>query len=222
MSIASNLDSFQQRLKGTGCQLVAVSKTKPASVIMEAYKTGFLRFGENRVQELTEKHQSLPKDIEWHMIGHLQTNKVKMIAPFVSMIHAVDSIKLAAEINKQAAKYERVIPCLLQVHIAEEESKFGFEQDRLVEMITAGNLDRFDQLTIAGLMGMATFTDNKELIRREFRKLKELFDEIVSLQLPPNFEVIELSMGMSNDFEIAIEEGSTLIRIGSSIFGARN
>lgn len=222
MSIASNLESIEKRLKGTGCRLVAVSKTKPVSVIMEAYRTGFSRFGENRVQELTEKYRSLPKDIEWHMIGHLQTNKVKMIASFVSMIHAVDSLKLANEINKQAAKYERSIPCLLQVHIAEEESKFGFEQESLVEMITTGNFDRFSRLKIAGLMGMATFTEDKELIRGEFRKLKQLFEQIKSLHTPPNFDIKELSMGMSNDFEIAIEEGSTLIRIGSSIFGARN
>ncbi len=222
MSIASNLNSFEKRLKGTGCQLVAVSKTKPASVIMEAYHTGFSRFGENRVQELTEKYRSLPKDIEWHMIGHLQTNKVKMIASFVSMIHAVDSLKLATEINKQATRYERLIPCLLQVHIAEEESKFGFVQESLVEMITAGNFDKFNQLKITGLMGMATLTEDRELIRGEFRKLKQLFDKIKSLHMPPNFDFKELSMGMSNDFEIAIDEGSTLIRIGSSIFGARN
>ncbi|TDI70282.1 MAG: YggS family pyridoxal phosphate-dependent enzyme [Bacteroidetes bacterium] len=222
MSIASNIDSFEKRLKGTGCRLVAVSKTKSASLIMEAYHTGFNRFGENRVQELTEKYRSLPKDIEWHMIGHLQTNKVKMIASFVSMIHGVDSLKLAAEINKQAARYERLIPCLLQVHIAKEESKFGFEQESLVEMITTGNFDRFSRLKIAGLMGMATFTEDKELIRGEFRKLKQLFDQIKSLHTPPIFDIKELSMGMSNDFEIAIEEGSTLIRIGSSIFGARN
>lgn len=222
MSIASNLESIEKRLKRTGCRLVAVSKTKSVSVIMEAYRTGFSRFGENRVQELTEKYRSLPKDIEWHMIGHLQTNKVKMIASFVSIIHAVDSLKLANEINKQAAKYERSIPCLLQVHIAEEESKFGFEQESLVEMITTGNFDRFSRLKIAGLMGMATFTEDKELIRGEFRKLKQLFEQIKSLHTPPNFDFKELSMGMSNDFEIAIEEGSTLIRIGSSIFGARN
>lgn len=222
MSIASNLDSFKQYLTGTGCRLVAVSKTKPAPVIMEAYNTGFKRFGENRVQELKEKYQSLPKDIEWHMIGHLQTNKVKLIASFVSMIHGVDSLKLAAEINKQAGKHERLIPCLLQVHIAEEESKFGFEPTSLVEIITAGNFDGFNQLKITGLMGMATHTEDKEIIRGEFRKLKQLFEEIKLLHTSPNIDFMELSMGMSNDFEIAIDEGSTLIRIGSNIFGARN
>ena len=167
MSIASNLDSFKQYLTGTQCRLVAVSKTKPAPAIMEAYNTGFKRFGENRVQELKEKYQSLPKDIEWHMIGHLQTNKVKMIASFVSMIHGVDSLKLAAEINKQAGRHDRFIPCLLQVHIAEEESKYGFELGNLVESITAGNFDGFNHLKISGLMGMATFTEDKEMIRGE-------------------------------------------------------
>ncbi len=222
MSIASNLESYKRLIQGTKCRLVAVSKTKPAPIIMEAYNTGFRRFGENRVQELKEKHLELPGDIEWHMIGHLQTNKVKVIAPFVSMIHGVDSVKLATEINKQAIKNERVIPCLLQVHIAEEKSKYGFEPNYLLETITAGNFDGFNQLKISGLMGMATFTDNTDLIRREFRILKQLFDQINSLATPSNIDFEELSMGMSSDYEIAIEEGSTLIRIGSNIFGTRN
>ena len=174
------------------------------------------------MQELKEKYQSLPKDIEWHMIGHLQTNKVKMIASFVSMIHGVDSLNLATEINKQAGRHDRFIPCLLQVHIAEEESKYGFESGNLVEMITAGNFDGFNNLKISGLMGMATYTEDNEIIRGEFRKLKQLFEEIKLLHTSPNIDFKELSMGMSNDFEIAIEEGSTLIRIGSNIFGARN
>lgn len=221
MSIASNLNQFQQYLDGTCCKLVAVSKTKTESEIMEAYNTGFRRFGENRVQELKMKQQLLPKDIEWHMIGHLQTNKVKKIAAFVSMIQGVDSLKLAAEINKQAFLNKRVIPCLLQVHIAREKSKFGFEASDLLDVIKSGAFDEFAQVKIAGLMGMATFTQDQELIRTEFRKLKILFEEIKSTATGKNFDFTELSMGMSNDYQIAVEEGSTMIRVGSSIFGAR-
>lgn len=222
MSIASNLNQFQEYLDGTCCKLVAVSKTKTESEIMEAYNTGFRRFGENLVQELKKKQHLLPKDIEWHMIGHLQTNKVKKIAAFVSMIHGVDSLKLAAEINKQAVLNKRVIPCLLQVHIAREESKFGFEASDLLDLIKSGAFDGFAQVKIAGLMGMATFTQDQELIRAEFRKLKTLFEEIKSTATGKNFDFTELSMGMSNDYQIAVEEGSTMIRVGSSIFGARN
>lgn len=222
MSVSSNLKSFQRRLEGTTCRLIAVSKTKPESAIMEAYGIGFKRFGENRVQELNEKYHSLPKDIEWHMIGHLQTNKVKVIAPFVNMIHAVDSIKLANEINKQALQNNRIIPCLLQVHIAKEQSKFGFDAEKLIELVKAGEFDQLVQLKICGLMGMATFTSNMEQIHGEYKKLKQVFDEISALETSSNFDFSELSMGMSNDYEIAIEHGSTLIRIGSDIFGARN
>ena len=222
MSIISNLNSFQKRLDGSGCRLVAVSKTKPESSIMEAYNSGFRRFGENRVQELKKKYQSLPKDIEWHAIGHLQTNKVKMIASFVSMIHAVDSVKLAAEINKQALRNHRVIPVLLQVHIAVEQSKFGFDPEQLMDIIEEGAFDNFHNIKVCGLMGMATFTSDMEQVRGEFKTLKLLFDTIASTSTPQNIVFTELSMGMSNDFEIAIEEGSTLIRIGSDIFGARN
>ena len=222
MSITSNLELFNSRLSDTNCRLVAVSKTKPCSAIMEAYDSGFKRFGENRVQELKEKYQELPKDIEWHMIGHLQTNKVKLIAPFVEMIHAVDSLKLAAEINKQAARNARVIKCLLQVHIAQEESKFGFDGDELLAMIQQGQFSGFEHLNFAGLMGMATYTKDEEMIRSEFRQLKDLFDRIKTTATSANFNFQELSMGMSNDYQIAIEEGSTMIRIGSDIFGARN
>lgn len=222
MSIASNLELFNSRLSGTNCRLVAVSKTKPSSSIMEAYDAGFKRFGENRVQELKEKYQELPKDIEWHMIGHLQTNKVKIIAPFVEMIHAVDSLKLAAEINKQAARNQRIIKCLLQVHIAREESKFGFDSNELLAMIQQGHFDHFEHLSFSGLMGMATYTGNEGMIRSEFRQLKHLFDRIKTTATSANFNFQELSMGMSNDYQIAIEEGSTMIRIGSDIFGARN
>lgn len=222
MSVSSNLKSFQRRLEGTTCRLIAVSKTKPESAIMEAYGIGFRRFGENRVQELKEKYHSLPKDIEWHMIGHLQTNKVRIIAPFVNMIHGVDSMKLANEINKQALQNNRIIPCLMQVHIAKEQSKFGFDSENLIELVKAGEFNQLVQLKICGLMGMATFTSNMEQIRREYKKLKQVFDEIRALETSSNFDFNELSMGMSNDYEIAIEQGSTLIRIGSNIFGARN
>ena len=222
MSVSSNLKSFQRHLEGTTCRLIAVSKTKPESAIMEAYGIGFRRFGENRVQELKEKYQSLPKDIEWHMIGHLQTNKVRVIAPFVNMIHGVDSMKLANEINKQAFQNNRIIPCLLQVHIAKEQSKFGFDSEDLIELVKAGEFNQLVQLKICGLMGMATFTSNMEQIRGEYKKLKQVFDEIRALETSSIFDFNELSMGMSNDYEIAIEQGSTLIRIGSNIFGARN
>ena len=221
MSVAANLESFGQKLQGTNCKLIAVTKTKPVATIMEAYNTGFKRFGENRVQELKDKYHSLPRDIEWHMIGHLQTNKVKIIAPFVSMIHAVDSLKLAAEINKQAGKNHRTIACLLQVHIAREESKYGFTGEQLMEIIENGQLDEYENLKIAGLMGMATFTTDQQQIRTEFKKLRTLFEAIRVLPAPSNFDLRELSMGMSNDYQIAIEEGSTMIRVGSSIFGER-
>jgi len=222
MSVSSNLKSFQQYLEGTKCRLIAVSKTKPESAILEAYGLGFKRFGENRVQELKEKYHSLPKDIEWHMIGHLQTNKVKVIAPFINMIHGVDSIKLADEIDKQAFGNNRIIPCLLQVHIAKEQSKFGFDPDELIELVKAGEFAAFSQVKFCGLMGMATFTSDMDQIRIEYQKLKQVFDEIKVLKTTPNFDFNELSMGMSNDYKIAIEQGSTLIRIGSDIFGARN
>ncbi len=222
MSVVSNLERFNDQLKATNCRLVAVSKTKPCSAIMEAYNTGFRRFGENRVQELQDKYQELPKDIEWHMIGHLQTNKVKAIAPFVHMIHAVDSLRLAAEINKQATKHQRTIKCLLQIHIAREASKFGFDKEEIIPMIKQGDFESFDHLDIVGLMGMATFSHDQQMVRDEFRTLKNLFTQITTMSTPSNFNFKELSMGMSNDYQIAIEEGSTMIRIGSDIFGARN
>ena len=221
MTVAQNLERLNQQLANTDCRLVAVSKTKPISAILEAYQTGFTRFGENRVQELKEKHDQLPKDIEWHMIGHLQSKKVKTIAPFVSMIHGVDSLKLACEIDKQAERNHRTIPCLLQVRIAQEKNKYGFDGYELHQLVREGAFDEFHHLKISGLMGMATFTENLELIRKEFRKLKSLFEEIRSISLGENFDFTELSMGMSNDYQVAIEEGSSMIRVGSSIFGAR-
>ena len=212
MSVKDNILHLQKHL-ADNIHLVAVSKTKPNELIIEAYGAGQRIFGENKVQELVEKEESLPKDIEWHMIGHLQTNKVKYIAPFVSLIHAVDSKKLIKEINKRAEQNNRVIPCLLQVHIAQEESKFGLDKDGVIEILKTD----FPNVSIVGLMGMATFTDNKNQIRKEFKYLKDIFDELKESQ--PNFSI--LSMGMSGDYSIAIEEGSNMVRIGSSIFGER-
>lgn len=199
--------------------LVAVSKTKPVSDIMEAYDCGHRDFGENKVQEMVGKYEELPKDIHWHMIGHLQRNKVKYIAPFVHLIHSIDSEKLLAEVNKEGAKNNRVINCLLQVHIAEEETKFGFDEAELSEFISSRRLSDYPNVNVIGLMGMATFTENTSQIEREFRGLKALFDKINSQGI---LKLSELSIGMSGDYQIAVKCGSTLIRVGSSIFGERN
>ena len=217
MNITENLQQIKASIP-EHVTLVAVSKTKPNAAILEAYQTGQRVFGENKVQELTEKYESLPKDIEWHMIGHLQSNKVKYIAPFVSLIHGVDSFKLLEEINKRAAQNERVINCLLQIHIAEEDTKFGFDDKEVMELIKSEAFQQLKNIKIVGLMGMATFTDNEQQIRKEFRSLKNLFDKFQIYYL--QFQI--LSMGMSGDYQIAIEEGSTMIRLGSSIFGERN
>ena len=214
MTISKNLEALKTSLP-EAVTLVAVSKTKSNEAIMEAYAAGQRVFGENKVQEMVEKYETLPKDIEWHMIGHLQRNKVKYMASFVHLIHGVDTEKLLAEINKQAAKHDRRIPCLLQVHIAEESTKFGFAESELSELIT--RIDEFPNVEIKGLMGMASFTENFNQIQQEFRGLKKRFD-----QLFKNTEAAVLSMGMSGDYPIAIAEGSTLIRVGSKIFGARN
>ncbi|MGB0657319.1 MAG: YggS family pyridoxal phosphate-dependent enzyme [Flavobacteriaceae bacterium] len=214
MTISKNLEALKTSLP-EAVTLVAVSKTKSNEAIMEAYASGQRVFGENKVQEMVEKYETLPKDIEWHMIGHLQRNKVKYMASFVHLIHGVDTEKLLAEINKQAAKHDRRIPCLLQVHIAEESTKFGFAESELSELIT--RIDEFPNVEIKGLMGMASFTENFNQIQQEFRGLKKRFD-----QLFKNTEAAVLSMGMSGDYPIAIAEGSTLIRVGSKIFGARN
>lgn len=201
--------------------LVAVSKTKPASLIQEAYDHGQRVFGENRVQELAEKYEELPKDIQWHLIGHLQTNKVKYIASFVSMIHAVDSMKLLKEINKQGAKHDRIIDCLLQFHIAEEDSKFGMDFNEVQDLLESDELIEMRNINIAGLMGMATFTDDTEQIREEFRTLENYFQVIKSHYFKFNDGFQHISMGMSGDYPIAIEEGSTMVRVGSAIFGKR-
>ncbi|MGN6266014.1 MAG: YggS family pyridoxal phosphate-dependent enzyme [Ginsengibacter sp.] len=215
-------------LKEKNVTLVAVSKTKSVDEILELYNLGQRDFGENYVQELTEKYQQLPKDIHWHFIGHLQSNKVKLIAPFVHLIHSVDSEKLLKEINKQAKKNERTIDCLLQVHIAKEETKFGLDENELEQIIQALNLANntneeksFKNISIKGLMGMASFTDDKKIVRHEFHSMKSLFDKLSSAFSfqPPAFSI--LSMGMSSDYKVAIEEGSTLVRIGSLLFGKR-
>jgi hypothetical protein len=201
--------------------LIAVSKTHHVSSILEAYQAGQRAFGENKIQEMTEKFDILPKDIEWHMIGHLQSNKVKYMAHFVHLIHGVDSFKTLKEINKQALKHNRVINCLLEVKIASEETKFGLSFDEVEQLLKSEELKNLKNINIQGLMGMASFTENNEIIRAEFKTLKTFFD---SLQKYKSFNVNPtiLSMGMSGDYKIAIEEGSTMIRVGSAIFGSRN
>ncbi|MDW7695677.1 YggS family pyridoxal phosphate-dependent enzyme [Flammeovirgaceae bacterium SG7u.111] len=222
MELVKNLEKINQELSGAGCRLVAVSKTKPVSMLQEAYDAGVRIFGENRVQELVAKNEELPQDIEWHMIGHLQTNKVKQIASFVNMIHSVESFKLLEEINKRAAQHDRVVNCLLQIHIAQEESKFGLDEKGLLEILQNEKLASLENICVKGLMGMATFTQDKEQVRSEFKSLKQLFDRVATLELPSNVDLKEVSMGMSGDYKIAIEEGSTLVRVGSLIFGSRS
>jgi pyridoxal phosphate enzyme (YggS family) len=217
MSIVGNIKEIENQLNGKGVRLVAVSKTKPVEMLMEAYESGFKRFGENYVQELTEKQDRMPKDIEWHFIGHLQSNKVKYIAPFVSLIHSVDSFKLLQEINKQAAKLNRVIDCLLQIYIAEEDTKSGMTEDECLEILQSETLKNLTNINIVGLMGMSTFTDDETQVRKEFRKLKTFHTSLLSYY--PYLKTI--SMGMSGDYELAIQEGSTMIRVGSKIFGNR-
>jgi pyridoxal phosphate enzyme (YggS family) len=198
--------------------LVAVSKTKPISDIQEAYDAGHRVFGENKIQEMVSKYEALPKDIEWHMIGHLQRNKVKYMAHFVSLIHGVDSLKTLKEIDKQAKKHDRVIHCLLQARIAKEETKFGLPFDEIRSILNSEEFKTLSNVSVVGLMGMATFTDDQQTIAEEFTSLKELFDELKTQN--PSFTT--LSMGMSGDYPLAVEKGSTMIRVGSSIFGARN
>tara|TARA_B110000908_G_C10241923_1_gene446566 strand:- start:1630 stop:2280 length:651 start_codon:yes stop_codon:yes gene_type:complete len=215
MNIAGNTKKIRASIPES-VELVAVSKTKSNEEIMQAYDVGQRVFGENKVQDMTVKNESLPKDIRWHMIGHVQTNKVKYMAPYVDLIHGVDSFKLLKEVNKQAAKNERIISCLLQIHIAEEATKFGLSPDECKEVVIQA--EALENITIKGLMGMATFTDNVSQIEREFKSLKELFEDLKS----DNKDFDILSMGMSGDYELAIKEGSTMIRVGSKIFGERN
>ena len=221
MSIKNNIVQYQQQLTSKNCQLVAVSKTHPAEKVLEAYDAGQRIFGENKVQEMSGKYEVLPKDIQWHLIGHLQSNKLKYIIPYVALIHSVDSIKILEEINKQAKKIDRIISCLLQVHIAKEETKFGLDDHEVLEIISSPLLNDFTHVRIEGLMGMATLTDDKEQIRREFRHLKKLFDAIDQISKPAWITMNQLSMGMSADYQIAIEEGSTMVRVGTALFGGR-
>lgn len=216
MSIKDNLLQIQTTIP-ENVTLVAVSKTKPVSDLMEAYNAGQRIFGENKVQEMTEKWEQMPKDILWHMIGHVQTNKVKYMAEYVSLIHGVDSLKLLQEINRQAAKYNRVIDCLLQVYIAEEESKFGLDEKELEEILKSNEFKSLQNIKVVGLMGMATLTDNQAQIKKEFLNLKSIFDKLNT----EHYKLNTLSMGMSGDYKLAIECGSTMVRIGSGIFGRR-
>lgn len=220
MSIKNNLLEIKATLPDN-VTLVAVSKTKPVSDLMEAYEAGQRVFGENKIQEMAEKFEQMPKDIEWHMIGHVQTNKVKFMASFVSLVHGVDSLRLLEEINKQALKNNRIIDCLLQVHIAEEETKFGLSESELNELLQSESFSQLKNIKIKGLMGMATFTDNQNQIEKEFKHLKSVFDRLSQSQKADNYEMKILSMGMSGDYQLAIECGSTMVRIGSSIFGTR-
>jgi len=219
MSIQSNLNTIKASLP-EHVTLVAVSKTKPVSELMQAYETGQRIFGENKIQEMTEKWEEMPKDIQWHMIGHVQSNKVKFMAPYVTLIHGVDSLKLLQEIDKQALKNNRIIDCLLQIYIAEEESKFGLDENELNELLTSVEFKELKNIRILGLMGMATFTENQNQIKKEFTHLKSIFDSIRKLKTE-NCELNTISMGMSGDYQLAIECGSTMVRIGSSIFGGR-
>jgi len=221
MDIVNNLNNLLERIP-SDVKLIAVSKSKSAGEIMEAYNSGFRQFGENKVQELVRKHEELPGDIAWHMVGHLQSNKVKYIAPFIHLIHSVDSYKLLNIINKEASKHNRIINCLLQVHIAKEETKFGLSEEELHDLLASNDLKSLKAVRISGLMGMATFTSDKEVIRSEYRFLKNCFMDIRKTYFAHNDSFKELSMGMSDDYPIAIEEGSTMVRIGSLIFGARN
>ncbi|WP_396183359.1 YggS family pyridoxal phosphate-dependent enzyme [Flavobacterium sp.] len=222
MSIANNLAKIKSALP-PHVTLVAVSKTKPVTDLMEAYNAGQRIFGENKIQEMTEKWQQMPKDIQWHMIGHVQSNKVKYMIPYVSLIHGVDSLKLLIEINRLAAKWRKKVDCLLQIHIAEEETKFGLDENELEEMLkqVQHDKDQFVNIKIVGLMGMATFTDDQTQIKREFLHLKAIFDKHSQMKTD-NCHLTTLSMGMSGDYQLAIECGSNMIRIGSSIFGDRS
>jgi len=216
MSIEKNLSNIKSKLP-EGITLVAVSKTKPVSDLMDAYSAGQRIFGENKIQEMAEKFEEMPKDIEWHMIGHVQRNKVKYMAEFVSLIHGIDSFKLLKEINKQAEKYNRVISCLLQIKIAKEDSKFGMSAEDAKTLLLSEEFSNLKNISIVGVMGMATFTDNMKQVEQEFKLLKSTFDKLKAW----NSNLVTISMGMSGDYQLAIDCGSNMIRVGSSIFGAR-
>jgi len=219
--IKEQLEYFKTELAAFNCKLIPVSKTKANELLMEAYDAGNKVFGENKVQELVQKYEDLPKDIEWHFIGHLQRNKVKYIAPFVSLVHAVDSLRLLRMIDKEAKKNNRVIECLLQIHIASESTKFGFSPDEVKSLVKETNWPELSGIRIVGLMGMATNTLDLEAVRDEFKIITRLKHELEAMDLPENIEMRELSMGMTNDYKIALDEGSTMVRIGTAIFGAR-
>lgn len=221
MNISQNIKQIKVTLP-LEVTLVAVSKTKSEKDILEAYQTGQRVFGENKIQEMTDKYHTLPKDISWHMIGHVQSNKVKYMAPYVSLIHGVDSLKLLKEINKQAIKNDRIINCLLQIHIAKEETKFGLNQIELNKLLASEEFENLKNICIRGLMGMATYTENTNLIESEFLTLRKIYDDLLQKPQTINLQPQILSMGMSNDYEIAIKNGSNMVRIGSSIFGERN
>lgn len=220
MNAGENIKKIRQEIPDN-VRLIAVSKTKPDSMVMEAYNAGHRYFGENKMQALTARQPNLPEDIRWHFIGHLQTNKVKFLVPFVSMIESVDRMKVLKEIDKQAAKVERVIPCLLQFHIAEEETKFGLDVAEAKELLESEAYAAMKNIRLEGVMGMATFTDDHDQVRREFRQLRNIFRELKITYFAEDDAFKEISMGMSGDYKIAIEEGSTMVRIGSLIFGER-
>lgn len=221
MGIVDNLNAIKKQLPGN-VALVAVSKTKPEEMILEAYHAGHRDFGENKVQDLVSKQENLPGDIRWHMIGHLQSNKVKYLAGFVHMIHGVDSLKLLNMINKEALKHNRVIDCLLQLHIAKEDTKFGLSREEIMDLVDSDSFVRMKNIRIRGVMGMATYTENMEQIREEFRLLKRIFEELRVSVFSGSAYFDQRSFGMSGDYKLAVEEGSTMVRIGSLIFGLRN
>jgi hypothetical protein len=220
MDIGENISEIKSSLPER-VRLVAVTKTKPPEIIEKAYRAGHKIFGENKVQELLQKYEKLPKDIEWHFIGHLQSNKTKYIAPFVSMIHGIDSFKILKSVNKEAAKHGRVIPCLLQFHIARESTKFGLSEEEAFEILGSGTFAVMKNVRIAGVMGMATFTDDTSLVRSEFRSLRTIFEKLKDRYFSEDPSFREISMGMSDDYDLAVEEGCTIVRIGSKIFGLR-
>jgi PLP dependent protein len=220
MTIAENIHRIEAEL-GESTRLIAVTKTKPIEMLMEAYEAGFKRYGENKVQEMVEKYEVMPKDIEWHLIGHLQSNKVKYMAHFVAMIHSVDSLKLLQEINKQAAKHNRTIDCLLQIYIAQEETKFGLSEAEAIDLLNSDEVAAMQNIRIVGLMGMASNTDNQNQVRQEFKNLKHFFDQLNTQSPSRQITIAQLSMGMSGDYLLAAQEGSTLVRVGSAIFGGR-
>lgn len=221
MGVSDNIKYFLENEIPSNVKLIAVSKTKPIETLREAYLSGHKIYGENKVQELVDKYNELPKDIEWHMIGHMQSNKVKYIAPFVSLIHGIDSFKLLQVINKEGEKCKRKINCLLQFHIAKEETKFGLDLLETNEFLRSGEFKNLKFVNVCGVMGMATYTENEDLIRSEFRELVYIFNQLKSNYFSTN-EFKEISMGMSGDYKIAIEEGATIVRIGSLLFGTRN